>query len=53
MDKGCRGWVDDVNMRIKRMGWKRRLGKLDRGEEEETRHNQDEDMEKRGRGGEA
>lgn len=37
------------------MEWKRRLGKLDRWgeEEEENRHNQDEDMEKRGRGGEA
>lgn len=28
------------------MGWKRRLGKLERWEEEENRHNQDEDMEK-------
>lgn len=28
------------------MGWKRRLGKPDRWEEEENRHNQDEDMEK-------
>lgn len=28
------------------MGWKRRLGKLDRWAEEENRHNQDEDMEK-------